>query len=107
MKVEMRRMSPFAPQHSVLLRATCTVLGVARELTCREMVKLVTDYLERRLSPDELERFEQHLAVCDGCQAYVEQMRETLSALGEFPEDRLSVGARDTLLAAFRSWSPD
>lgn len=82
------------------------MIAVARELTCREMVKLVTDYLERRLSPAELERFEQHLAICDGCQAYLEQMRQTLEALGEFPEEQLSSDARDTLMAAFRSWSP-
>jgi anti-sigma factor RsiW len=82
------------------------VTGVARELTCREMVKLVTDYLERRLPAEERERFEQHLAVCDGCQAYVEQMRATLRALGELPEEPLSTEARDSLMAAFRSWRP-
>jgi anti-sigma factor RsiW len=76
-------------------------------VTCREMVKLVSDYLEGRLPPAELRRFEAHLAICDGCQTYVEQMRETLRALGELPEEeRLSTEARDTLMAAFRSWNP-
>ena len=74
-------------------------------VTCREMVKLVTDYLERRLPPAEERRFEEHLAICDGCQTYVEQMRETLHALGELPEERLSSGARDTLMTAFRGWN--
>jgi anti-sigma factor RsiW len=79
-------------------------LAVARELTCREMVKLVSDYLEHRLPADAARRFEAHLAVCDGCQAYVEQVRQTIDALGELPEERLSAGARDTLMAAFRNW---
>ena len=74
-------------------------------VTCREMVKLVSDYLEGRLPAGDLRRFEEHLAICDGCQTYVEQMRETLDALGELPEEQLSSGARDTLMAAFRSWN--
>jgi anti-sigma factor RsiW len=77
---------------------------VARELTCREMVKLVTDYFEQRLPADEAQRFEAHVEICDGCQAYVEQLRATVGALGELPEERLSAGARDTLLGAFRNW---
>lgn len=75
-----------------------------RDLTCRELVELVTEYLEDRLAPAERARFEGHLAICAGCQAYVDQMRDTLRALGRLPEERLSAGARETLLAAFREW---
>ena len=73
-------------------------------MTCREMVELVTAYLEGHLDPDARSRFEEHLAICDGCQAYVEEMRDTLRALGRLPEERLSPEARDTLLAAFGDW---
>ena len=73
-------------------------------MTCREMVELVTAYLEGHLDPDARSRFEEHLAICDGCQAYVEEMRDTLRALGRLPEERLSPQARDTLLAAFGDW---
>jgi anti-sigma factor RsiW len=73
-------------------------------MTCREMVELVTAYLEGHLSSDVRARFEEHLAICDGCQAYVEEMRDTLRALGRLPEDRLSPQARETLLAAFGDW---
>jgi anti-sigma factor RsiW len=76
----------------------------AAELTCEEFVELVTDYLEGRMAPAERARFEEHLAICDGCQAYLEQMRETLAALGRLPEEELSDEARDALLAAFRDW---
>lgn len=73
-------------------------------MTCREMVELVTAYLEGNLPPEQRARFEEHLAICDGCQAYVEEMRNTLTALGRLPEDRLSSHARETLLAAFGDW---
>ena len=74
------------------------------ELTCREFVELVTDYLEGRLAPADRARFEEHVAICPGCQAYMDQMRETLAALGRLPEERLSPDARDALLGAFRGW---
>lgn len=75
------------------------------ELTCKELVELVTDYFEDRLSPGDRARFEAHLADCGHCRSYLEQMRQTIHALGELPEDSLSAGARDALLAAFRGWS--
>jgi len=73
-------------------------------MTCREMVELVTAYLEGRLAAEERARFDEHLAVCEGCQAYLDEMRGTLRALGRLPEDRLSPQARETLLAAFGNW---
>ena len=73
-------------------------------LVCRELVELVTDYLEGRLSAADRSRFEQHLDECDGCTAYVEQMRKTIEALGHIPEESLSPEAERELLAAFRDW---
>jgi anti-sigma factor RsiW len=75
-----------------------------RELTCRELVELVTDYFEDRMAPAERARFERHLEVCESCQAYVDQMRQTLAALGRLPEEELSPEAREALLAAFEDW---
>ena len=77
-----------------------------RPLTCRELVELVTDYLEGVMAPEELARVERHLAACDGCTAYIEQMRLTLRALGSIPEETISEGAQETLLAAFRDLRP-
>jgi anti-sigma factor RsiW len=73
-------------------------------VTCREMVELVTAYLEGHLAADQRARFEEHLAICDGCQAYLEEMRDTLRSLGRLPEERLSPQGRDALLAAFGDW---
>ena len=76
----------------------------AKELACREMVELVTDYLEGRLSDVDRERFEAHLAKCDACTTYVEQMRQTLAALGRIPEETISAQARTELLVAFENF---
>ena len=54
----------------------------AQRLTCREVVKLLTDYLERALRPEDLARVEEHLATCAGCRAYLEQLRTTIGVLG-------------------------
>jgi anti-sigma factor RsiW len=69
------------------------------------MVELVTDYLEDRLPPAERSRFEAHVALCGGCQAYLEQFRATIRALGSLPEESLSPATRESLLGAFRGWS--
>lgn len=75
------------------------------DLTCRELVELVSDYLEDRLSPHDRARFEAHLAACEHCGTYLEQMRQTIRALGRLPEEALSEEARDALVVAFRDWS--
>ena len=73
-------------------------------LTCRELVELVTDYLEDGLSTADRVRFEAHIAVCDHCATYLHQMRETIELLGTLPADALSQEAEDDLRAAFRDW---
>lgn len=77
------------------------------ELTCKELVELVTDYLEGALSPTDTRRFEEHLATCTGCTRYVEQMRQTIQITGQLREESLSEEARTNLLAAFRDWKAD
>ena len=73
-------------------------------MTCREMVELVTSYLEGHLPGAERRRFEAHLALCEGCQAYVEQMRALVAELGTLPQVELSPAVEDDLLTAFRDW---
>ena len=74
------------------------------QLSCRELVELVTDYLEGALSKGERRLFENHIGRCDGCEVYLEQMRETISLLGHLPEHALSSEAERDLLQAFRGW---
>ena len=73
-------------------------------LTCRQVVELVTDYLEGRLPDAERDRFEAHLAGCEGCQAYLEQMRALVDELGRLPDVAPSPALEADLLAAFRDW---
>ena len=67
-------------------------------------VELVTDYLEGRLAPIEQRRFEAHLALCRGCRTYLEQMRQTILALGKLSEESIDPEAKERLLGAFRAW---
>ena len=75
-----------------------------RMLTCREMVELVTDYLEERLDDAARLRFEAHIAECDACTLYIEQMRQTIAALGHIPPESISPEVEEELVAAFRDW---
>jgi anti-sigma factor RsiW len=72
-----------------------------RDMACNELVELVTDYLEGALPPSEVAAIEAHLAICEGCQRYLDQMRATLAALGSVPVETLSDEAINALLAAF------
>lgn len=74
------------------------------ELSCREFIELVTEYLEGSLPPEEKERFEAHLAVCDGCETYLEQMKQTIQWTGKLTEERISDEAKVKLLRTFRDW---
>jgi len=73
------------------------------EISCSEIVELVTDYLEGRLDEERRLDVEAHLALCDPCIVYIEQMQGTIAALGHVPLDTLSDKAKSTLLEAFRS----
>jgi len=77
-----------------------------RELTCAQLVELVTDYLEQQLTIPDTERFEEHLAFCDGCSQYFEQMRATIAATGRLRSADLPAELEASLLEAFRGWSP-
>ena len=73
-------------------------------LACQELVELVTSYLEDALPPDERVSFEHHIAGCDGCGEYVDQMRETIELTGRLTPADVRPDAEAALLAAFRGW---
>jgi predicted anti-sigma-YlaC factor YlaD len=74
------------------------------ELSCQELVEIVTDYLEEKLTPEERRRVEEHLAACEGCRNYLEQMRDTIRLSGRLDERSIPVPMREQLLRAFRDW---
>jgi anti-sigma factor RsiW len=82
----------------------------APDLTCQQLVELVTDYFEDALPPPDRARFEAHVAGCPGCDVYLGQMMTTLALV----DATAAVEARpkaSALLQAFRDWkrsgSPD
>lgn len=78
---------------------------MGRDLTCKELVELVTGYLEGSLRGRRLRRFESHLAACDGCTRYVAQMEATIRATGTLTEEQVTDEQKIVLLAAFRDWT--
>ena len=74
------------------------------DLPCQELVELVTEYLEGGLPEAERVRFEAHLALCSGCRTYLEQMRQTIRAVGRLAEESIEPKAKQQLLTAFRDW---
>ena len=73
------------------------------DITCREVVEVVTDYLESAMSPEEREAVEMHLNLCDGCTDYIEQMRTAIKLTGRLNEESLSPEAESELTRAFRA----
>ena len=74
------------------------------ELSCREVVEILGDYLEGAMPSEDRVRLEEHLADCDGCAAYLEQLRVTIRLSGRLTEEAVSSGAMAPLLEAFRAW---
>ena len=72
-------------------------------ISCQEVVEVVTDYLEGRLSPEVAAIFEAHLAICDGCQWYLDQMRITIDTVGRIEDAEVPDELRNTVLDAFRA----
>jgi anti-sigma factor RsiW len=77
------------------------------DLTCRELVELINEYLEEELSADEHTRFEEHLVYCDPCVNYVGQMRRTVELVGALREEHLDGDVREELITAFRGWKAE
>ena len=70
---------------------------MAEQMTCKELVELVTEYLEGTLPNDIRLQMQQHLSGCEGCTNYMEQMRKTIRLTGEIREESLSEQQRDDL----------
>ena len=73
-------------------------------LTCQEVIELLSSYIEGGLTVDDRGRVDEHLALCDGCTTYLEQMRETIRLSGMVTEEQVPEDEKTALLAAFRDW---
>jgi anti-sigma factor RsiW len=75
-----------------------------RALTCRELTEVLTDYLEGVMAPEDRERFDAHLALCEGCVNYVAQMRQTIRVARRLRPADVEATVPDDVIAAFRAW---
>jgi anti-sigma factor RsiW len=72
------------------------------EVTCQQFVELVTEYFEGTLEPRTMSHVEEHLAMCDWCDTYLEQMQATIASLRELEAER-SPEPPYSVLAALRA----
>jgi predicted anti-sigma-YlaC factor YlaD len=72
-------------------------------MSCQEVVEVVTDYLEGRLSPEDAAVFEAHLELCDGCRWYLDQVRITIATVGRIEDADVPPALQSTVLGAFRN----
>jgi anti-sigma factor RsiW len=79
-------------------------MSTHEEMTRRELVEVVTDYLDDTLPKHDRARLEEHLEECPYCVEYIEQMRQTIEALGELSEESIAPETREELVEAFRGW---
>ena len=74
------------------------------ELTCKEVVELVNDYLSAVMPAADRARFADHLAECPACTTYLEQLKTTVELTGQLREDELGDDMKRDLVEAFRRW---
>ena len=75
------------------------------EVTCRELVELLTDYLEGALPAAQHARMEAHLGGCPKCAEYLAQMRLTLRLARRAGEETPLPHDRERLIHTFRDWT--
>ena len=80
-------------------------MSVEASITCREVVELLSDYLDGELPEPERVRVDEHLAGCDGCTMVLDELRETVRLTGMLTVEHLSEPQRTILLDAFRGWT--
>jgi anti-sigma factor RsiW len=76
------------------------------EMSCQELVELVTDYLDGVMPAELTARFERHIDSCAGCRTHLEQIRATIRVTGGLSPESLSPDTERALLDAFRGWNP-
>lgn len=75
---------------------------ITTQMACKELVEVITDYLEGTLSERDQARFDAHILTCPPCREYVAEMRTTLQLTGRITVESISSSARDELLSAYR-----
>ena len=77
---------------------------MAGNMSCQELVDVMTEYLEGSLTFTDRIRFQIHLGLCVGCRSYLNQMKTTIRTLGKLPSEPMPTEVREELLNRFRTW---
>jgi predicted anti-sigma-YlaC factor YlaD len=78
----------------------------ADEIVCREFAELATEYLEGAMPDETLELVEEHLAMCDWCRDYLDQIEATARAVASeaaAPDAAPLAATLEALVGAFRA----
>jgi predicted anti-sigma-YlaC factor YlaD len=81
-----------------------TDMTTTQGLVCKEVVELITDYLEGALLPEKRAQLEEHVAGCPGCRNYIEQVRLTIVMLHNLAQEPVFPETKEDLLEVFRRW---
>lgn len=76
----------------------------ATPLVCRDAVELMSDYVEGALTRRDRRRLERHLAGCDACTAYLDQLRTVIAASGRVGPEDLDPAALEALTEVYRRY---
>ncbi|HEY3940976.1 MAG TPA: zf-HC2 domain-containing protein [Acidimicrobiales bacterium] len=77
---------------------------LGNDILCRQAVALMTEYLEGTLPWRERRRLRRHLRRCPNCSEYLEQLRTTISLVGQVGPDHLPDQALAHLTDVFRRY---
>jgi anti-sigma factor RsiW len=69
-----------------------------RDLSCQQLVELLTDFLEAALPAELRAACEGHLAACGPCATYLSQMRQTVALLGRLIDETVDTESRERLI---------
>ncbi len=86
------------------MKKSHTDMTTTKRLVCKEVVELVTDYLEGALLPEKRVQLEEHLTGCPGCTNYLEQVRLTIGMLRGLTQEPIFPETKEEMLQVFRQW---
>lgn len=71
------------------------------EVRCREVVEVLTDYLEGVLPVEDRVALEQHLLTCEGCTNFLAQLRTSIALVGALDQEAVAPALMDAVLAMY------
>ncbi len=77
-----------------------TLGGEGATRTCRDVVDLLSDYIDGDLAPEVREDFESHMADCAACLEFLDSLRETRDRVRSLRCEEIPPGVH----AAFRAF---